>query len=119
MEDSGLLAKVTRDFLEGDGYQVLMASNPGEAIAIAENHHAPIHLLLTEVVMPDMNGRELAERLLAKRPKMKVLYMSGYTNGILSEHAFRVEDSAFIEKPFSHDALSRKVRHTLNPRAPS
>ena len=112
VEDSKLLAKVTRDFLQGDGYQVLMASHPREAIGIAENHRAPIHLLLTDVVMPDMNGRELAERLLAKRPEMKVLYMSGYTNGILSEHAFRAEDSAFIEKPFSHDALSRKVRHT-------
>ena len=117
VEDSRLLAKVTRDFLQGDGYQVLMASNPREAIGIAENHHAPIHLLLTDVVMPDMNGREPAECLLAKRPEMKVLYMSGYTNGILSEHAFRTEDSAFIEKPFSHDALSRKVRHTLNPQA--
>jgi PAS domain S-box-containing protein len=119
VEDSSLLAKVTRDFLQGDGYQVLMASNPREAIGIAENHHAPIHLLLTDVVMPDMNGRELAECLLARRPEMKVLYMSGYTNGILSEHAFRAEDSAFIEKPFSHDALSRKVRHTLNPQASS
>lgn len=114
VEDSKLLAKVTRDFLEGDGYQVLLASNPREAIRIAENHHAPIHLLLTDVVMPDLNGRELAEHLLAKRPEMRVLYMSGYTNGILSEHAFRAEDAAFIEKPFSHDALSRKVRHTLN-----
>lgn len=119
VEDSSLLAKVTRDFLQGEGYQVLMASNPREAIGIAENLHAPIHLLLTDVVMPDMNGRELAERLLAKRPEMKVLYMSGYTNGILSEHAFRAEDSAFIEKPFSHDALSRKVRRALDPRAPS
>jgi PAS domain S-box-containing protein len=119
VEDSGLLAKVTRDFLEGDGYRVLMASNPREAIGIAENHRAPIHLLLTDVVMPDMNGRELAERLLEKRPEMKVLYMSGYTNGILSEHAFRAEDSAFIEKPFSYEALSRKVRHTLNPPARS
>ncbi|HEX8766111.1 MAG TPA: ATP-binding protein, partial [Candidatus Acidoferrum sp.] len=114
VEDSKLLAKVTRDFLEGDGYQVLLASNPREAIRIAENHHTPIHLLLTDVVMPDMNGRELAEHLLAKRPEMRVLYMSGYTNGILSEHAFRAEDAAFIEKPFSHDALSRKVRHTLH-----
>jgi PAS domain S-box-containing protein len=114
VEDSRLLAKVTRDFLEGDGYKVLMASNPQEAIRIAESHHAPIHLLLTDVVMPDMNGRELAKQLLASRPEMKVLYMSGYTNGILSEHAFRAEDAAFLEKPFSHEALSRKVRHTLN-----
>jgi PAS domain S-box-containing protein len=114
VEDSKLLAKVTRDFLEGDGYQVLMASNPREAIRIADNFHAPIHLLLTDVVMPDMNGRELAEQLLGKRPRMKVLYMSGYTNGILSEHAFRAEEASFLEKPFSHEALSRKVRHTLN-----
>ena len=119
VEDSRLLAKVTRDFLVSDGYDVLMAANPREAFRISESHHAPIHLLLTDVVMPDMNGRELAEQLLAKRPEMKVLYMSGYTNGILLEHAFRAEDSAFIEKPFSHDALSRKVRHTLNPRMPS
>ncbi len=119
VEDSRLLAKVTRDFLVSDGYDVLMAANPREAFRISESHHAPIHLLLTDVVMPDMNGRELAEQLLARRPEMKVLYMSGYTNGILLEHAFRAEDSAFIEKPFSHDALSRKVRHTLNPRMPS
>ena len=114
VEDSRLLAKVTRDFLEGDGYQVLLASNPNEAIRIADNHHEPIHLLLTDVVMPDMNGRELAEHLLTKRPEMRVLYMSGYTNGILSEHAFRAEDAAFIEKPFSHEALSRRVRECLN-----
>ncbi len=119
VEDSRLLAKVTRDFLVSDGYDVLMAANPREAFRISESHHAPIHLLLTDVVMPDMNGRELAEQLLARRPEMKVLYMSSYTNGILLEHAFRAEDSAFIEKPFSHDALSRKVRHTLNPRMPS
>jgi len=119
VEDSKLLAKVTRDFLERDGYRVLLASNPKEAIRIAENHRAPIHLLLTDVVMPEMNGRQLSEELLAKRPGMKVLYMSGYTNGILSEHDFKPEEVAFIEKPFSHEALSRKVRQTLNPGAPA
>jgi hypothetical protein len=117
VEDSKLLAKVTRDFLERDGYQVLLAYNPKEAIRIAESHGAPIHLLLTDGVMPEMNGRQLSEELLAKRPEMKVLYMSGYTNGILSEHAFKPEEVAFIEKPFSHEALSRKVRQTLNPGA--
>jgi FixJ family two-component response regulator len=69
--------------------------------------------------MPDMNGRELSQQLLTKRPEMKVLFMSGYTNGILSEHTFRAEEVAFIEKPFSHSALSRKVRRTLNPEASS
>ncbi|HEY6946783.1 MAG TPA: PAS domain S-box protein [Candidatus Acidoferrum sp.] len=119
VEDSKLLAKVTRDFLQSDGYEVLVASNPREAIRISENHQSPIHLLLTDVVMPEMNGRRLSEELLAKRPGMKVIYMSGYTNGILSEHDFKPEEVAFIEKPFSHEALSRKVRHALNPGAPS
>ena len=118
VEDSRLLAKVTRDFLERDGYKVLLASTPREAMRIAENHNAPIHVLLTDVVMPEMNGRQLSEELLAKRPAMKVLYMSGYTNGILSEHAFKPEEVAFLEKPFSHEALSRKVRQTLNSGAP-
>ena len=104
--------------MERDGYAVLLASNP-EAIRIAENHLAPIHLLLTDVVMPEINGRQLSEELLAKRPGMRVLYMSGYTNGVLSEHDFRPEEVAFIEKPFSHEALSRKVRQTLNPGGPS
>ncbi|PYT96560.1 MAG: hypothetical protein DMG38_23520 [Acidobacteria bacterium] len=95
-------------------YQVLTASNPLEAIRLADNHHAPLHLLLTDVVMPDLNGRELAKQLLAKRPEMKLLNMSGYTNGVLSEHDFRAEEVAFIEKPFSREALSRKVRRALN-----
>jgi PAS domain S-box-containing protein len=119
VEDSKLLAKVTRDFLESDGYTVLSASSPKEAIQIATNFQAPIHLLLTDVVMPEMNGRQLAEQLVAKRPKMKVLYMSGYTNGILSDHAFQASEVAFIEKPYSQQALSRKLRQTLNPGAAS
>lgn len=119
VEDSKLLAKVTRDFLEKDGYKVLVAAGPRDAIRTADNFDAPIDLLLTDVVMPDMNGRELSQQLLTKRPEMKVLFMSGYTNGILSEHAFRAEEVAFIEKPFSHSALSRKVRRTLNPEASS
>jgi PAS domain S-box-containing protein len=114
VEDSRLLAKVTRDFLEGEGYTVLMAANPREALRVAENHVGQIHLLLTDVVMPEMNGRQLAEQLLAQRPGMKVVYMSGYTNGILSEHSLQVADVAFVEKPFSQQALSRKLRQVLS-----
>ncbi|HYL83906.1 MAG TPA: PAS domain S-box protein [Candidatus Angelobacter sp.] len=125
VEDSILLAKVTRDFLEGEGFTVLIAGSPREAMHIAEAHKGPIQLLLTDVVLPEMNGRQLAEALHAKRPEMKVLYMSGYTNGILSEHAFHAADVAFIEKPFSQQALSKKVRLTLSqvfpdsPRGPA
>lgn len=118
VEDSRLLAKVIRAFLENDGYTVLMASNPQEAVRVADNFEGPIHMLLTDVVMPGKNGRQLALELVAKRPEMKVLYMSGYTNGILSEHAFRAMDVAFIEKPFSQQALARKVRQTLSPTHP-
>jgi len=116
VEDSKLLARVTRDFLESAGYTVLAASNPEEAMQIAANFLRTIHLLLTDVVMQDMTGPELAEQLVAKRPEMKVVYMPGYTNGILWDHAFQASDVAFIEKPFSQQALSKKVRQTLQPR---
>jgi two-component system, cell cycle sensor histidine kinase and response regulator CckA len=117
VEDSKLLAKVTRDFLESEGYSVLVASNPREAIRIAKDFKEHIHLLLTDVVMPEMNGRQLAEHLLAMRPGLKVVYMSGYTNGILSEHAFEAADVAFIEKPFSQKSLSRRIRQSLQSAA--
>jgi signal transduction histidine kinase/CheY-like chemotaxis protein len=117
VEDSKLLAKVTRDFLEGEGFTVLLAASPREAIQVAEAYQGPIQLLLTDVVLPEMNGKQLAEALHARRPEMKVLYMSGYTNGILSEHAFQAADVAFIEKPFSQQALSKKVRQTLGQSA--
>jgi two-component system cell cycle sensor histidine kinase/response regulator CckA len=119
VEDSKLLAKVTRDFLESEGYSVLMASSPKEALQVAADSQEPIQLLLTDVVLPGMNGPQLAEQLRTTRPEMKVLYMSGYTNGILSEHAFPAVDAAFIEKPFSQQALSQKVRETLKLAADS
>jgi PAS domain S-box-containing protein len=115
VEDSKLLAKVTRDFLESAGYTVLTALNPIEAIQLAADFLRPIHLLLTDVVMPDMTGPQLAKQLIAKRPEIKVLYMSGYTNGILGEHAFQASDMAFIEKPFSQQTLYKKIRQTLEP----
>lgn len=113
VEDSRLLGKVTRDFLESWGYTVLLASHPHEAFRIADDFKGPIHLLVTDVVMPDMNGGALSEHLLEKRPGMKVLFMSGYTSRVLSEHSFGAAKMAFIEKPFSHQALAQKVRDTL------
>ncbi|HTP68551.1 MAG TPA: PAS domain S-box protein [Dongiaceae bacterium] len=115
VEDSKLLAKVTRDFLLSAGYRVLLASEAPEAMNLAEKFAGKIHLLLTDVVMPQMNGRELSELLLRKRPELKVLYMSGHTAGVISQHALLDEDVAFIEKPFTHDALARKIRQLLDP----
>lgn len=114
-EDSKLLANVTRDFLLSAGYRVLLASEASEAMNLAERFAGKIHLLLTDVVMPQMNGRELSELLLRKRPELKVLYMSGHTAGVISQHALLADDVAFIEKPFTHDALARKIRQLLGP----
>jgi len=118
VEDSKLLAKVTRDFLASAGYRVLVAAEASEALHVAEEFPGRIHLLLTDVVMPHMNGRELSEQLLIKWPDIKVLFMSGHTAGVISQHALLAEDVAFIEKPFSHDALARKIRQMLDPEGP-
>ncbi|HVM75276.1 MAG TPA: PAS domain S-box protein [Candidatus Saccharimonadales bacterium] len=114
VEDSKLLAKVTRDYLMSAGYRVLMAAEASEALKVAEEFTGRIHLLLTDVVMPHMNGRELSELLLRQRPELKVLYMSGHTAGVISKTALLEDDVAFIEKPFTHDALGRKIRHLLD-----
>ena len=113
VEDSKLLAKVTRDFLVSAGYRVLLAAEAAEALHIAAGYPGRIHLLLTDVVMPHMNGRELSEELLKKRPQVKVLYMSGHTAGVISQTALLDDDVAFIEKPFTHEGLARKIRQLL------
>ncbi|HYA64119.1 MAG TPA: PAS domain S-box protein [Candidatus Sulfotelmatobacter sp.] len=117
VEDSKLLAKVTRDFLSSAGYRVLLAAEASEALHLAGDFTGRIHLLLTDVVMPHMNGRELSEELLKQRPDIKVLFMSGHTAGVISQNVLLDEDVAFIEKPFTHDALARKIRQLLDPNA--
>jgi len=113
VEDSKLLAKVTRDFLVSNGYKVLLAAEASEALHIASEFRGRIHLLLTDVVMPHMNGRELSERLAEQRPDLKVLFMSGHTAGVISQNALLEPDVAFIEKPFTQEALGRRIRHLL------
>jgi len=115
VEDSKLLARVTRDFLVSAGYRVLLASEGAEALHIASEFPGRIHLLLTDVVMPNMNGRELSQELLKTRPQVKVLYMSGHTAGVISLTALLDEEVAFIEKPFTHEGLGKKIRQLLEP----
>lgn len=109
---------VAREILEAQGYSVLEASQAGEALRIEERHDGPVHLLVAEVAMPDMSGPELARRLARGRPEAKVLFVSGLTDteaapdGILGSHA------PFLPKPFSPDALARKVREVLDGRFP-
>ncbi len=113
VEDEPAILRVGKRSLESLGYTVLAAATPGEAIRLAETHAGKIHLVITDVVMPEMNGRELATRLLSVYPNLKRLFMSGYTADIVAHHGVLEEDIPFIQKPFSIPALAEKVREAL------
>jgi PAS domain S-box-containing protein len=115
VEDEALLRTMVSDFLEGSGYHVLEAANGTEAIRIAEEHTEPIHLLLTDVVMPGINGQVLAERLTADRPETKVLFMSGYIDDAVVRREMLDPDMQFLQKPFTLPVLASKVREMLEP----
>ena len=115
VEDDAGLRGLARLVLEGrGGYQVLESSGGNEAQMFAGKHKGPIHLLLTDVVMPGMSGRELSEGLAALRPEMKILYMSGYTDDTVLRHGVLEEGMAFLQKPFTAESLLRKVREVLD-----
>ena len=114
VEDEEHLRELAREFLEQRGYRVLEARNGAEALEAAGCHLGPIHLLVTDIVMPGMRGRELAEKLYASRPQMSVLFVSGYTDGGIAQSGELAPGAAFLEKPFTSDSLARKVRQVLN-----
>jgi nitrogen-specific signal transduction histidine kinase/CheY-like chemotaxis protein len=114
LEDEEGVLNLAREILEMSGYTVLVAPDSAEAMAIGEHHQGPIHLLLTDVVMPQMNGRELAQQLGRIRPAMKVLYMSGYTFDIVVHHGVVEADTALLQKPFTLESLTSKVREVLD-----
>jgi len=114
VEDEPAILSLTKTMLERLGYQVLAASTPGEAIRMAVEHSGEIHLLMTDVVMPEMNGRDLANKLLATFPALKRLYMSGYTANVIAHHGVLDEGVLFIQKPFSKNDLARWVRAALD-----
>lgn len=113
VEDEPAILKLGRRILTGLGYTVLTAGTPGEALELAKEHSGEIHLLLTDVVMPEMNGRDLADRLRAVRPGMRCLFMSGYTANVIAHQGVLDEGVQFLEKPFSRDTLAAKVREAL------
>ncbi|HEX4628118.1 MAG TPA: response regulator [Gemmatimonadales bacterium] len=113
-EDEPLVRALARKVLEQAGYRVLVAAGGAEALALAERHTGPIHLLLSDVVMPEMNGRELMRRLIAQRPDVRVLYMSGYADEAIARHGVLDPGTAFMQKPFTPGALTRKVREVLD-----
>ncbi|MFQ5817672.1 MAG: response regulator, partial [Terriglobia bacterium] len=113
VEDEEPVRKVVREFLESMGYSVLEARDGGEAMQIAGGHPGPIHLLVTDVVMPGMGGPELARGLKPLRPDLKVLYMSGYPDNARGQHGAFERGAAVLHKPFTLDELARKVRDVL------
>lgn len=114
VEDEGMLRELAREVLEASGYRVLEAAGGEEALRVAGAHDGTIHLLLTDVVMPEINGRVVAERLAPLRPAMRVLYTSGYTDDAVFQRGVLPEGTAFIQKPFTPEALTRKVREILD-----
>jgi two-component system, cell cycle sensor histidine kinase and response regulator CckA len=114
VEDEPALLDLSKIMLEMQGYRVLTAGTPGEAIRLAEEHAGEIHLLMTDVVMPEMNGRDLAKKMLSLYPNLKRLFMSGYTANVIAHHGVLDEGVYFLQKPFSRKDLVAKVRAALD-----
>jgi PAS domain S-box-containing protein len=114
VEDEAEVRDLAREILELAGYRVLEAISPEEAERISRDETSPIHLLLTDVVMPRMSGRQLAERLTEERPDTRVLYMSGYTDDAIVHHGVPGQGTAFLSKPFTPADLARRVREVLD-----
>jgi CheY-like chemotaxis protein len=120
VEDEAVVRELAAQILRGHGYRVLEAMTGPEALQIAGEHGGPVHLLLADVVMPQMSGRELSDHLQLRYPDMRTLYMSGYGGSVTAYHGISEEGAAFLPKPFSAEVLTRKVRAMLDdPKEPT
>jgi len=114
VEDDEEVRKITGRILRMQGYRVLEASNGGDVFSVCDQHDGPIHLMVTDVVMPKMHGPELAKRVSSLYPEMKVIYMSGYVEKFISHHGILEKGMEYIQKPFTVNELARKVREVLD-----
>ena len=114
VDDEPAVRERIRRELEPRGYMILLAANAEDAMAIGATHRGPIDLLLTDVIMPDLRGPELAQRIRNRRPEMKVLFMSGFLSPDAAELSSLRPGDAFLGKPFARDALPAKVRELLD-----
>ncbi|MEX0879130.1 MAG: ATP-binding protein, partial [Thermoanaerobaculia bacterium] len=119
VEDERAVRDLTRRCLEASGYRVLQAEDAEEAIAVAAGHPGQLDMLLTDVIMPGVSGPELARRLVAGRPDLRVLFVSGYTDQAMASERILEPGASFLQKPFTPDTLARKVRDVLDERGPS
>jgi two-component system cell cycle sensor histidine kinase/response regulator CckA len=116
VEDEPGVRQIARQILQSSGYTVLEATDVNDAIRIADQQGIVIHLLLTDVVMPGLSGRDLAGRVRAKHLQTRVLFMSGYTDGAIADHGVLSSGTAFLQKPFTPESLALKVREVLDVR---
>ena len=114
VEDEATILEMLESMLESLDYTPLSAATPGRAIQIAREHTDRIHLLMTDVVMPEMNGRHLAEKMADLCPQLKIVFMSGYTANVIAHQGVLNEDVHFLQKPFSMEALAKKIRQALD-----
>jgi len=113
VEDEEGVRKVLVEMLTHQGYQVLVAASGGEALELFHRHRGPLDLLITDVIMPKMSGRELADQLRISRPDLKVLFVSGYTDTAIVNHGILEPGTVFLQKPFTPEQLTTKVRDIL------
>jgi PAS domain S-box-containing protein len=118
VEDEDMVRQVARRILARHGYSVLEAASGDNALVVSREHAGPIHLMLTDVVMPGMSGQEIMENLKSQRPEMKVLFMSGHTENAIVHHGVLNPGTAFIQKPFKYNILAHKIREMLDNPAP-
>ena len=114
VEDDTGVRELIRRVLEGHGYKVLQARDVGDAIAIEESHRGPIHLLVSDIIMPGLNGPDLAQRIARRRPAIKVLFVSGYTSREAIDVGLSSQNVSVLQKPFTPETLATKVRERLD-----